>query len=109
MSNTGQFLQQLIALPSVNPAFLPPDDPRGGEKRVCDFLRTTARSAGLDVELQNVSPERSNLLARLKPRGRSRCTIILAPHMDTVDASAEQFQPREEKGRIFGRGACDTK
>src|SRR4051812_47332620 len=109
MSDTGKLLQELIALPSVNPAFLPPGDPKGGEQRVADFLAALASSAGLDVQFQTVSPGRSNLLARLEPRSRARRRILLAPHLDTVDGAPDQFRPREKQGRIFGRGACDTK
>ena len=29
--------------------------------------------------------------------------------MDTVNATDEQFTPRNRNGRLFGRGACDTK
>src|ERR1041384_1218004 len=36
MTRTEKLLRELIALPSVNPALLPPNDPRGGEQRVGD-------------------------------------------------------------------------
>ena len=65
MTNTEKLLRELIALPSVNPAFLPAQNPRAGEQRVADFLAATAARAGLEVEFQTVSPGRSNLLARL--------------------------------------------
>jgi len=102
--------RELIALPSVNPAFLPQNHSEAGEARVADFLAATAAQAGLDVELQEVLPGRSNLLARLTPKGAVRQRILLAPHMDTVGAfSPEQFDPRLRQGRLYGRGACDTK
>ena len=110
MANARQLLSELIALPSVNPAFLPANDPRAGEQRVADFLAAVAIHGGLDVEVQEVFPGRTNLLARLAPRGKARQRIMLAPHMDTVGgASPEIFQPREQNGRLHGRGACDTK
>jgi acetylornithine deacetylase len=109
MSETEKLLRELIALPSVNPAFLPPGDSNGGEERVADFLAATAGRAGLDVEFQTVSTDRSNILARLIPSGKQRHRVLLAPHMDTVNAEAPQFKPRSQGGRIFGRGACDTK
>jgi acetylornithine deacetylase/succinyl-diaminopimelate desuccinylase-like protein len=103
-------LCQLIALPSVNPAFLPAGDPRAGEGRVADFLADTAARAGLDVQFEKVQPGRSNLLATLQPPGKIRLRVLLAPHMDTVPAADEaQFEPRLEGTRIYGRGACDTK
>jgi acetylornithine deacetylase len=109
VTRTEKLLEELIALPSVNPAFLPAQDPRGGERRVVEFLAATAAQAGLEVEFQNVLPDRPNLLARLTPKGKTRQRVLLAPHLDTVNGTEEQFTPRKRKGRLFGRGACDTK
>ncbi len=109
MTNTEKLLHELIALPSVNPAFLPPNDDRAGEQRVADFLATVAAQAGLSVEFQKVLPNRSNLIARLTPPGRVQRRILLAPHMDTVGAHDACFAPVKKGGRLFGRGACDTK
>jgi len=104
-----KFLRDLVALPSVNPAFLPVGHPRAGEKNVGDFLAATAARAGLDVAFQRVLPDRSNLLVTLRPSARPRRRILLAPHLDTVSALDTQFQPRISHGRLYGRGACDTK
>ena len=109
MIRTEKLLAELIALPSVNPAFLPPRHPHGGEKRVADFLAAIAIRAGLEVEFQKVLPGRSNLIARLRPKNKIRQTILLAPHLDTVNASDSQFIPLRKNGRLYGRGACDTK
>ncbi len=116
MTRTEKLLAELIALPSVNPAFVPPGGTsarqarsRYGEKQVADFLASIAASAGLEVELQKVLPDRSNVIARLRPRNRVRQTILLAPHLDTVGADDAQFVPRRKNGRLHGRGACDTK
>jgi acetylornithine deacetylase/succinyl-diaminopimelate desuccinylase-like protein len=109
VSQTEKLLRELIALPSVNPAFLPANDPRAGEQWVVDFLAATAARAGLDIEFQSVLPGRSNFLARLTPREKVQRRIVLAPHLDTVNAPASLFTPRKKNGRLFGRGACDTK
>ena len=109
MTRTEKLLAELIALPSVNPAFLPPRHPHAGEKRVADFLATVAARAGLEIEFQKVFPNRSNVIARLRPSGKVRRTILLAPHLDTVVAEESQFIPRRKNGRLHGRGACDTK
>jgi acetylornithine deacetylase/succinyl-diaminopimelate desuccinylase-like protein len=133
VTRTEKLLAELIALPSVNPAFatqgavgtvrravrpgaeLPPDARAAppylhfGEKHVVDFLAATAARAGLEVEFQKVLPGRSNLIARLLPRNKIRRTILLAPHLDTVGAEASQFVPCRKNGRLHGRGACDTK
>jgi acetylornithine deacetylase/succinyl-diaminopimelate desuccinylase-like protein len=109
MTRTEKLLAELIALPSVNPAFLPPRHPHAGEKRVADFLATIAARAGLEVEFQKVLPNRSNLIARLLPRNKIKQTILLAPHLDTVGADGTRFIPQRKNGRLHGRGACDTK
>ena len=109
MSKTEKLLKELIALPSVNPAFLPPDDVRSGEQRVADYLATVAAQAGLDIEFQKVLPNRSNVTARFSPAGPVHQRILLAPHMDTVGAEDRCFDPVRKGTRLFGRGACDTK
>jgi len=109
VTRTEKLLAELIALPSVNPAFLPARHPQAGEQPVADFLAATAARAGLEVEFQKVLPGRSNVIARLLPRGQIKQTILLAPHLDTVGADGTQFIPQRKNGRLHGRGACDTK
>jgi acetylornithine deacetylase/succinyl-diaminopimelate desuccinylase-like protein len=115
MTRTEKLLAELIALPSVNPAFAPQSGTTArqarhyGEKKVADFLATVAARAGLEVEFQKVLPGRSNVIARLLPRNKIRQIILLAPHLDTVGADDSQFVPRRKNGRLYGRGACDTK
>ena len=119
MMRTEKLLAELVALPSVNPAFAPSDGasarqarqphPFAGEKNVADYLATVAACAGLEIEFQEVLPGRSNLIARVLPRNKIRQTILLAPHLDTVNAKDSQFIPKRKNGRLHGRGACDTK
>lgn len=116
MTRTEKLLAELIALPSVNPAFAPPDAAAGrpprsiyGEARVVEFLAARAFKAKLDIDFQKVFPERSNLITRLPPRNKIKQTILLAPHLDTVGASDALFVPQRKHGRLQGRGACDTK
>lgn len=111
MNASEKLLRELIALPSVNPAFLPVGDARAGEQRVADFLASIAARAGLDVNFSDALPGRPNLIARLGP-ARPRRRVVLAPHMDTVGhatMSDALFRPVKKGGRLFGRGACDTK
>jgi acetylornithine deacetylase len=109
MTRTEKLLAELIALPSVNPAFLPPRHPHAGEKCVADFLAAVAARAGLEIEFQKVLPGRSNVIARLRPKNKTKQTILLAPHLDTVGADGTKFIPQRKNGRLHGRGACDTK
>lgn len=109
MPRPEKLLSELIALPSVNPAFLPAGHPHAGEQRVADYLGALLARAGLEVEWQTVLDGRSNLLARLEPKQPVRRRIWLVPHLDTVNAADDQFRPAKRNGRFFGRGACDTK
>jgi len=111
MTSAEKLLRELIALPSVNPAFMPVSDPRAGELHVADFLTAVAARGGLEVEQREVMPGRCNVLARLSP-ANPRQRILLAPHMDTVGQASmpeSMFQPQRRGERLFGRGACDTK
>jgi acetylornithine deacetylase/succinyl-diaminopimelate desuccinylase-like protein len=78
-----------------------------------EFVAATCAKAGLDIDLIPMAPdkpERSNLVARLRPIGVVRRRIVLAPHLDTVGVdTAERFRPILREGRLHGRGACDTK
>jgi acetylornithine deacetylase/succinyl-diaminopimelate desuccinylase-like protein len=112
MAASEKLLRELIALPSVNPAALPEGDSRAGEARVAEFLAAQAAQAGLEVELRPVFPGRPNLLARLTSSEVTRQTVLLAPHSDTVGdpaMAASLFRPTRRAGRLYGRGACDTK
>ena len=74
-----QLLRELIAIPSVNPAFVPAGHPHAGEQKLAEFLVATAKKAGLDVETQTVVDDRANVLVRLTPQGRVTRRIVLAP------------------------------
>src|SRR5262245_55594581 len=104
-------LRELIAIPSVNPAFLPPGDSRTGEAAMAGKISDLARRAGLDVEQEKVVDGRSNVIACLAPTGVRRQRVVLGPHLDTVGWPAldELLRPRVANGRVIGRGACDTK
>jgi acetylornithine deacetylase/succinyl-diaminopimelate desuccinylase-like protein len=116
MTRTEKLLAELIALPSVNPAFISSAETSApqarqiyGEKNVADFLASVAAKSGLEIEFQKVLSGRSNLIARLRPKNKIKQTILLAPHLDTVGADEKQFVPQRKNGRLHGRGACDTK
>lgn len=113
MTKTVKLLRELIARPSVNPAFLPRGDVHAGERGIAEYLEDLARTAGLSVQRQPIQADRWNVLIRYVPAGdRVRQRVILAPHMDTVgghDLPGDYFTPRLRTGRLHGRGACDTK
>lgn len=110
LSEPIELLRELVALPSVNPSLLTPGASPAGEQWVADYLTAVAAQGGLEVERQEVAPQRFNLWLRLTPPGPVRTRIWLAPHLDTVPpAHDQQLQPILRHGRLYGRGACDTK
>jgi acetylornithine deacetylase len=110
MSQVVKLLRDLIALPSVNNAFLPAGDPHVGEETVAELLTSRANKAKLEIERQPTRCKRENLIVRLSPLGQAEHRIILAPHMDTVGGDLSKiFSPRKIGNKIHGRGACDTK
>lgn len=64
-----------------------------------------------EVILEEVKPGRPNLIARFAPMdGRPR--ILLGPHLDTVgvgNMTIDPFGGEFRDGKIWGRGASDTK
>lgn len=105
-SQIVSLLKDLIALPSVNPSF-----GGTGEGAVADYVEGFLHRAGLQPERQKVFHGRDNIIARVG--GGSEPPVLLEAHMDTVAAegwlSGNPFCPLEQAGRIYGRGACDTK
>ncbi len=105
-----RLLCDLIEIPSVNPELCPDRPEITGEEGVAKHLIGLAKSAGLEIARQPVFPGRENLLVTLPAKGERKQRVILAPHMDTVPVvSDQQLKAELREGRIYGRGACDTK
>ena len=102
-----RLLKDLVAIDSVNPSLVPG---AAGEARIAEAIAAHLRQIGLDVELQEVAPGRSNVVGLLEARGRGR-SLMFCGHMDTVgvDGMEAPFEPVEREGRVYGRGAQDMK
>ena len=109
LSSVQRLLRELVARPSINPAFLKDRPDLTGEERVAGFLQDLARAEGIEVRRQPVLPGRKNLIARISPSGKAKHRIMLTPHLDVVPAPEKDFTPRVRKGKMYGRGTCDTK
>ncbi len=103
-------LQQLVQIPSVNPDNVP-GTPHTGEETLAVFLSGWLESIGASVTLEEVKPGRPNLIARFAPLdGRPR--MLFGPHLDTVGVlgmTINPFSGEIRDGKVWGRGACDTK
>jgi len=102
-----RILDDLIRIQSVNPFY--GTDARG-ERDLSDYIEARLRRAGLCVTRQPVADGRDNIIAELRV-GKPEATLLFEAHMDTVSigSMADALVPIYRDGRLYGRGACDTK
>jgi acetylornithine deacetylase/succinyl-diaminopimelate desuccinylase-like protein len=105
MADSVGLLQELIRFDTVNPP--------GNERAAQEHLAAMLESAGLEVELLGRTPERPNLVARLRGSGDGP-TLCLLSHIDTVyatpaDWSHDPWSGDLDDGFVWGRGALDMK
>ena len=100
-------LRDLIAIESVNPSLVPGS---AGEGAIAEAVAAAMRSAGLDVEVEDVRPGRPNVVGVLDGRADAP-SLMFCGHLDTVGVQGMRapFTPVERGGRLFGRGAQDMK
>lgn len=117
-------LRDLVAIDSVNPSLVPG---ARGEGEIGRFLCEFLRRQGIEAQLEEAAPGRANVVAQIgaskppAPPEPARVTaaagekfhagLAILAHMDTVGAGDMQdpFTPREQDGRLYGRGALDIK
>lgn len=106
-------LQQLVRIPSVNPDSHPGTECSNiGEEKIARHVGGLLRELGAEVHFEEVQPGRPNVVGRFPIRGTPRARVLLAPHLDTVGVGGMIIDPFEGEiadGRVYGRGACDTK
>ncbi len=88
-------------------------DPPGNEAPAVAYIKEVLEREGIAVKLFSKTPERPNLVARLKGNGSKRPLLLMA-HTDTVNISPEKwkhppFGAVREDGYIYGRGTVDDK
>jgi acetylornithine deacetylase/succinyl-diaminopimelate desuccinylase-like protein len=100
-----QLLQRLIACDTSNPP--------GREAQAAAIIEDYLGATGIECERVAKDPERPNLVATLRGRGRGPSLAFLG-HLDVVQArrqdwTVEPFAGVERDGAIWGRGAIDMK
>ena len=80
------------------------------ETAVAAYIDRFFKKEGIASELIPVKDGRCNVVARLPGCGGGR-TLLFNSHLDTVPPydMADACRPRVEGGRLYGRGAVDTK
>ena len=105
-----ELLQDLVAIPSVNPAGQPGTD-RTGEQAVADYVTNFLRTSGAEVTQRHIDIGRPNVIASFLPE-KPVAHLAFAPHLDTVSVAGmtiPPFDPLIRDARLYGRGSSDTK
>jgi acetylornithine deacetylase/succinyl-diaminopimelate desuccinylase-like protein len=100
-----QLLSRLIQADTTNPP--------GNETVAAELLRDYLEPNGLECELYARTPERANLVTRIKGTGDGPSLLLLG-HTDVVLAdqaewSVPPFSGEVRDGEVWGRGALDMK
>lgn len=111
-----EFLQRLIQIPSENPP--------GSYVQISQFLQKVLLDLGFEVQVVNVPDERVqqeglptpriNVIATMRGSGEGR-NLVFNAHLDTVPAGDHAqwtyppFSGEKANGKIYGRGATDSK
>jgi succinyl-diaminopimelate desuccinylase len=101
-----RFCSHLLQVPSVNGVH--------DEINVAEVIAEQARTLGLHVQIVGENPRRPNVIVSTAPNDQPTGLLLLA-HIDTVPAGEERnwtyppFSGAVADGRIYGRGAIDTK
>lgn len=102
-------LKEMIEIKSENPF---DEEPREGyrEKEMGEYLADKMSELGMTVVSRDVLPDRPNVFGTLRGNNKGP-TLMFAGHMDTArsDGYESAYDVREEKGLVYGRGACDMK
>ena len=103
-------LADLVAIPSQNPMGRDKTGAEYSEAAMAVYVAGYLKRHGVDVEQYEIAPGRPNVIGSIDAGAKE--TLILEAHMDTVHAEGmtiPPFVPEVRNGRLYGRGACDTK
>ncbi|XHR29118.1 MAG: M20 family metallopeptidase [Chthoniobacteraceae bacterium] len=109
-ANVVELLQALVRIPSVNPDGNPGIE-HPGEAACAEFVADFLRGIGAQAEIEPVIDGRPNVVA-LFPGGEGKKRLYFAPHLDTVTVlgmTIDPFAAEIREGKLWGRGASDTK
>jgi len=110
-TDVEDLLRELVTVPSVNP-LLPGSQGVTDERDLAVFVAERLRSAGVEVQLQDVRDGRCNVIAHLPRTGNADDQVVLlSAHMDTYPAGGPRagYQPVTDGRTLYGRGSADAK
>lgn len=106
----AQWLSRLVQLPSVTPVQAGNRAGIPGEARIAHAVAGWFRQLGGEVVVEEVLPDRPNVYGLW--RGQTDTWVAVDIHVDTVGVEqmiGEPFSGEIRDGRVWGRGAVDTK
>jgi acetylornithine deacetylase/succinyl-diaminopimelate desuccinylase-like protein len=109
-SRVVEWLSRLVRVPSVGPANTGARSGAISEAALAAQVAEWLRSFGGEVTMEDVHPGRPNVYGIW--RAASDRWLAVDVHLDTVGVETMQGDPfdgRVEGGRVYGRGAVDTK
>lgn len=103
--NVAALLQNLIRFNTTNPP--------GNEAACISYIDGLLREYGFETTIVGKTPERTNLITRLKGRGEA-APLLVYGHVDVVPTDGQNwthppFDAELIDGYIWGRGALDMK
>lgn len=107
---SAAWLSRLVQIPSVSPEQAGPRAGEPGEGRLAAAVAGWFSDLGGDVQIVEVLPGRPNVFGRW--RGQQERWLAVDVHLDTVDVEQMRdapFSGHHAEGRVYGRGAVDTK
>ena len=113
LPSAAALCQELIRIPSVNPDDNP-GTPHTGEERCAHWIASWIRGEfpHASVSTPEVLPGRPNVIARFPSDSPNKPRLLFAPHTDTVSVAGMTIDPfggEIRDGKMYGRGASDTK
>lgn len=105
-----KFTQEILRINSV----YDPNKESFNEEKVALYIAEYLKRLGLEVHVEEAAPGRPNVIGILKGKEQGK-TLLYEGHTDVVTAGDidewhyEPFSAIIENGKIYGRGACDTK
>ena len=112
MKSVAEIASALVRIPSVNPDGGDAGTDQTGEALCAAWVADFLSEAGADVTLREVLPQRPNVVACFPSKRSGAPRILFAPHLDTVSVAGmtiDPFSGEVRDGRLWGRGASDTK
>lgn len=85
-----------------------------GEREAAEYVGAYLEELGLEVEYYEPIPRRTNVMARVPGRDRTKPALVVHGHLDVVPAVADDwtvdpFAGTVQDGMLWGRGAVDMK